>query len=447
MNINKTTFTITVAITALLGLGLYAALYLADEGPSPTSSGAKAPAQDQAAQNTGRTAKRPPSGATLPPGSKSRTGVAGSASGTGSSILDNRRPDSAAQEGEEAENASEPVHFSKEYNPEMLQRELEFALQLEDPQDRRRALVDLARLIAPDHLDLAFDMLAQLEDPSEQITFGASVINAMLTTDPEAAANWAEQAPDNIKAASYSKIAQAWAQRDITAAIEWSQQIADPRLKYSALDEITQVWATKDMNATYDWAVSLKDPEAQKRVFNKMGITLARQDPTAAAQWALDFEDNATRYSILNYAITQWAKKDLGATIAWTETLPEGPNKELSTKKIIENWAQKDPVAAITWTASLPAGNTRTAAVSSAVFFWSKKDPLPAFQWASSLSETDPVKSRALHTVVRTWAQKNTKEASSWVATISNPKLRSDMEKVVEQIIERQQATQKTKRK
>ena len=332
-----------------------------------------------------------------------------------------------------SEDSSKHVSVSREYSPEMLSRELEYILEIEDSSERRESLAELGKLMSGENLDLAHEFLGQLEDKGDRQIFANGVVTSLLKNeDPAGAAQWIAETPVDLQRGVVGKIAGYWARIDIDQAVGWAEQLSEQNLKTQAVGNIATVWASKDMQATYNWAARNEDPSLSSLIFTRMGVVLAKQDPQAAANWAMEFEDEKTRANILVPAVRLWTSKDVSSTIAWAEELPEGNLKSRVARDITTIWSRREQAPAANWAASLPDVGSRTSAVASAMHQWASKDPVAAFQWAKDLSDEDSVKNLAFYSIAKVWAWQNPQKAIEVTNTLNNEILRNQMIDIIE---------------
>ena len=155
-----------------------------------------------------------------------------------------------------------------------------------------------------------------------------------------------------------NRIAHLWAAQDPIAALAWAAQLSNPNernetlvstlLQYGQSDpgkalaalgqydvedetgalrgNLAQAWAEKDWTASLNWMQAHPASELQQnQILERVAFVLAKTSPVEAANFVIanispGFTQNEAAISVLR----QWGLKDLAAARAWVEQFPQG---------------------------------------------------------------------------------------------------------------------------
>jgi len=314
-----------------------------------------------------------------------------------------------------------------------MQNELDYVLQIEDPAERRQALVELGKTMGyRADPEMVAEFLQSLTEGNDKIAYMAGYIKTMVDgKNPEAAA------------------------QVLTA-------LGDEKLTAAMIPLLAVRWASKDLQGAYNWAAQISNQQNQNIAMVRIGRVMAVSDPEGAAQWASQFENKAVGANIMNYAVRVWASKDVGAAADWVVRMGEGNEKERMIDAVAVAWAGYDPAAAAEWVikndtsasrdnilasvasawslrepeqaskwaAQFPNPQARDMALAQTTYQWAKRDALSAGRWADSLA-ADQGQRRALTGVAAGWAVKDPAGAANWVNGVRDPALRNQLQESV----------------
>lgn len=199
------------------------------------------------------------------------------------------------------------------------------------------AALALADSLAPEDYRTVLEECRELPPNSSQTFFFRSVLRRWTEADPEAAAAWC------IGHASkqLGEVVRLWAATDPAAAQRFTAGLpADARS--NAVAGIAEALAESDPKAALEYIRRSADPDSSyglKEAFAQ----LAKSDP----QWLLDHGDSLPgdlRGRARENAAEEFARRDFNAALAWASSQPD---KREMLKKVLNG--AKDPAPALAW--------------------------------------------------------------------------------------------------
>ncbi|HEX9046256.1 MAG TPA: hypothetical protein VF988_04460 [Verrucomicrobiae bacterium] len=154
------------------------------------------------------------------------------------------------------------------------------------------------------------------------------------------------------------------------------------------LRTVAQAWADKDSSAALAWAAQLADEYERRNALSDVTIETAKSAPEQAIDMAQQYHLNEGANDLLPTLAVQWADKDLSGALSWAAKQPAGDqrNEILSRLAFIES--QTAPVDAANMVlAEIPAGSVQQEAVLSVLHQWSLKDLAAASAWVEAFPD------------------------------------------------------------
>ena len=168
--------------------------------------------------------------------------------------------------------------------------------------------------------------------------------------------------PGDAQTLIVSDVARALAERDLPAALAWSNGLTIDFTRWLALGSVLGVWA--------------------------------QRDPAAAARHVLELPPGPTLDYIAGQFVIHLAARPAEA-IAWAESLTPSA-RDAAFVTLAAAWAQLSPAEAVAWAGGLPAEPTRTNALAAAHAVWRALDPAAARQWLEDAGLPPATRSRIL---------------------------------------------------
>lgn len=202
------------------------------------------------------------------------------------------------------------------------QEPLVAALQIEAPEERQKAIAEIAWNSLETHPQLAEDALAKLTtDSDDRLQLIEHLAMTKASEDPEAAMAWA---------------------RSLESDLEIS----------TALGQIALVIADTDPHRA---ARLLSDSGMEGRHFDVAVVQVlgrwAEQDPLQAADWVISFPPGEARQAGLTATFSAWADRDTSNALAWMATVESPELRQEVARAMAEALALHDAESRESWLA------------------------------------------------------------------------------------------------
>ena len=338
-------------------------------------------------------------------------------------------------------------HVDSQMTPEDMQNELDYVLQIEDPGDRRQAMLELGKTMGfRADPEMVTEFLQSLPEDNDKVTFLVGYIKTMVDTkNPEAVAQvLADVGDEKLTSTLTPLLASRWASKDLQGAFNWAAQITDPRNQDSAMVRIGRVFALSDPEGAVQWATQFENKVVGNNIMNYAVQRWAIKDPGSAAVWAGNMPEGNERERMINAVAVTWTRRDPAAAADWVIKNDTSANRDNVLAGIASAWSRQDPEQASKWAVQFPNPQARDRALLQTSYQWAKRDPVTAAEWAGSLA-AEQGQQRALSGVATGWAVKDPTSAANWADGIRDTATRNLLqEQVARQWLnrDREQATQ-----
>ena len=299
--------------------------------------------------------------------------------------------------------------------------------------------------------DGAFKSLEKLDLMSR--AFGSmSVLAAVASDDPEAAASWLTD-PKNIVAAfpqagdfMATTVSKEWAKNDVNAALEWAKtlpagkragayngvigslasenpqrasamalELEPGKDRRNLIGNIAESWGRQSPAEALSWVQSLEEGDERDSALSKTLGGWAQAEPAEAAAY-LDQMDEEERGEHVGAVAGPWARQDPAGAATWLVDQPEGDGKNEGMRQVMWMWTATEPEAASTWLAEQPPGPSRDHGVVSLASTTFETDPAAAVTWASSISD-ETMREQHVTNGMNRWTREEPEAASEWMQT------------------------------
>jgi len=151
----------------------------------------------------------------------------------------------------------------------------------------------------------------------------------------------------------------AWAKKDPTAALAWSQQL--PRdIPFSVNAGVVAACALADGKASADWAVQHSRPPEFGPLHGLLFVWSSRGDPATAAAWCAEAPKNARYLSYFSVG-DGWYLKDQPAASNWAVKLESADDRHAAIHGIALKWGRANIPAATVWIKQLKGDDLKVA--------------------------------------------------------------------------------------
>ena len=286
--------------------------------------------------------------------------------------------------GAVAEVAIPPVATQVEV-PKWETRFLEIASEPEYLQSQEE-LEELAASLTDDEVGDALKQLQQ-EQSTAALVFGRALARRWAEKSPESAAQWALTLSDNVFSHTVLKeMMIPWAANDLTATINWVQQLPEGGNKAAAELSLAGEAARQSAGATSAVAMLSNLPPSPERddLLNYSLRQWATDDPENALAWMNQMPDQTARERALDTVAMDMTDPFTAATFA-AENLSPGPGRDQAVVNIVQFWTTSAPDEAAAWVTQFPNGPLRDAATRTLLEVWEKENPAAANMWAQAI--------------------------------------------------------------
>lgn len=272
--------------------------------------------------------------------------------------------------------------------------------------------------------------------PTFGIPLVADPLKVWAGKDPAAALAWLRQhsltdtpeKPDGSRAISNVRwVFGAWAMQDMPAAVRAFRELKDEQEISGAITGLTEMAAgAVDRASMLDAVLAAKRQQKDNgMIWWNVGRVVERcstQRPAELAAWVDAQTVPAPNHGALGKAVLKgWLRTEPEAAVQWWMQAPGGyPDKSGRINDIVEAWSASDVFAAAEWLVRQPLDAAVAPAMTTLAQKVATSDPERAMVWALSVP-AGPHQTDAVHSVSRTWAQKDKAAATEAVNASSLP--------------------------
>jgi hypothetical protein len=245
---------------------------------------------------------------------------------------------------------------------------------------------------------MATDFVAKTESPAlawTQQSAAQSVARSLAAKDVNAAVEWADNLPINVRAAALREVASIWARQDPEAAVAWfdahpSREAMNtrPPLQTDPRATVFSTWLSTDEAAARAWRQTLPRGELRDLISGSLIVNLARTDRASEAAF-LFAESGATAQPLLARQVaTALAREDPMRAAAWAAELPAGTAQNLGVAAAVQAWAVTDAHGAAEWVTKFPQGDLRDRAIAAYAQAIARVDLDAAAEWVLQVDDS-----------------------------------------------------------
>jgi len=299
-------------------------------------------------------------------------------------------------------------------------------------------------LVAKDP-ESAASKLGLIADEKQRVAVFDSCMATWARQDPVAATRWLQSHPESYGVGAngneiVARFAREVAVRDLTTALEFSRNLADPLRQQAQLAVATE-WAIGDPATALAWCLENQLPItelATSKIGSVLGHAMTR-GPEKTAGWIESLPPGDERSEIAGYAL-RFAKaalapklfalvpedqqpayagyymrslnnKKVGAALQWATSLPEGNLRVAALEDLITDFRFSNPVEIID---AFAAGPSRDAAYAAHIRKSVGSSPAGALDQLSKISNLELRREMAVEGF-REWKKVNPAAAAKWL--------------------------------
>jgi hypothetical protein len=204
---------------------------------------------------------------------------------------------------------------------------------------------------------------------------------------------------------------------DPQAAAKWAERLPAGTTRSASIAGVGVVWANQNLEEAARWASELPPGEDRETGLGHVAFEAARTQPAFALELAADLAANDARDELIRHAVRQWAAQDAPRAVAWAGGLENPTLREQVLADIATSWGDTDPhSAAALALQSLAGGRPQEDALIGIAQHWAQKEPDRAAAWVLEFPES--MQQTALENVVTLWADKDAAQAGKWAESL-----------------------------
>lgn len=204
---------------------------------------------------------------------------------------------------------------------------------------------------------------------------------------------------------------------------------SDRSLALDAARAILLRWAWEEPTGAAAWTMQFADPEIRRDALAAVGAGWARQNPEALLTWASTLPP-VDRDWVLLHGASYLARTDLSLFAVWSKALPRTRELEQLTAQTAREWASRDPRAVATALGDFAGPEHvawRKAMASSLAGQLVQADKAETALAILDAVPPGPEKQQVLKGVVIGWTQREPAVVASWLDSVSDPALRTEI--------------------
>lgn len=155
----------------------------------------------------------------------------------------------------------------------------------------------------------------------------SSAAFAIATRNPEAAASYTARVPVELRATWIARVAQGYSEADPAAALAWLAQYEGQPGHDVGMRFAVNSYATRDPAAAAR-VLATAPPDVLRGAAGVVADRWARKDPSAAIEWATGLRDAAVRLAAVGEAVGAWMSQSAQAAEDWTLGLTPGVDRD-----------------------------------------------------------------------------------------------------------------------
>ena len=156
-----------------------------------------------------------------------------------------------------------------------------------------------------------------------------------------------------------TSVAKEWARKDSEAAVQWAQSLPDGQ-RLGAMNGIIDTLVSTDPEAAANLVMTVEKPSERRSFVDKVAKTWAQRDPLLAIEWAQGLKANE-RTRAAREALEGWAYSSPKEAAAFIDGLPQAQRTEDQVSQVAREWSLRDPASAAEWLSNQPEGESTGA--------------------------------------------------------------------------------------
>jgi hypothetical protein len=164
------------------------------------------------------------------------------------------------------------------------------------------------------------------------------------------------------------------------------------------LHRVAQLWAARDTSAALDWATGLGNARERDEILTDVFLQIAeKNDPAEAVRTYSRYVTDEKSHAGLEALAQRWAEKDFSSARDWVLSRHTGTQRDQLIARLAYVQSRTAPFEAATMVVGkIPEGRMQTEAVMTVLHQWALRDPVAAEQWVEKFPEGD-LRTRAVN--------------------------------------------------
>ena len=224
---------------------------------------------------------------------------------------------------------------TREQKSEQLQLEIGRALASADEAERERAYTQLVSELIKTDPDAMKRLLEHYPAGLIREQLLRYTAHTWSTIDLQGAIAWAKGVNDEgERAIAATEIVSQVGQSNPGHAIEVSDVLGVGR-NDGTVDRIAQLWAIRDLTAALDWTGAQPPGPQRDQILQRIVIVQAERSPADAANTVLQqMSAGPAQTNAIAPIVREWSIRDMAAASAWVQDLPQGPLRDAANGEI-----------------------------------------------------------------------------------------------------------------
>jgi hypothetical protein len=163
------------------------------------------------------------------------------------------------------------------------------------------------------------------------------------------------------------------------------------------LHRVAQLWAARDTSAALDWATGLGYARERDEILTDVFLQIAESAPAEAVRTYSRYVTDEKSHAGLEALAQRWAEKDFSSARDWVLSRHTGTQRDQLIARLAYVQSRTAPFEAATMVVGMiPEGRMQTEAVMTVLHQWALRDPVAAEQWVENFPEGD-LRTRAIN--------------------------------------------------
>ena len=156
------------------------------------------------------------------------------------------------------------------------------------------------------------------------------------------------------------------------------------------LHRVAQLWAARDTSAALNWAAALGNARERDEILTDVFLRIAESDPAEAARTRGRYVTDEKTNAGLEVLAQRWAEKDFPAALDWALSSAASEQRDQLIARMAFVQSQTSPIEAATLVAEkISPGEAQTEAAMAVLHQWASRDLAAAEKWVAGFPESD----------------------------------------------------------